>query len=423
MIKIGIIGLGYVGLPLACLFSKKYEVTGYDVNSVRVKEISEGNDSSGMMTGGKLREALDNGLSLTDNEADLRPCDVYIVAVPTPVNNRHIPDTRCLESASRTVGRVISRGNIVIYESTVYPGLTEELCLPIVEQESGLTLDVDFHAGYSPERINPGDKEHTVETIRKITSGSTPEAAGLVDRLYASVLKGGTYKAASIKVAEAAKVMENTQRDVNIAFMNEMAIIFGRMGIDTHEVINAAGTKWNFLPFKPGLVGGHCISVDPYYLIQRAEDYDFMPRLMIEARAVNEYMGQYVGEQVILALNRGGKCACGARILILGFTFKENCPDIRNTKVMTVYDTLRRYTDNVDVCDPWVDGSEASRIYGVDIIPDTAALAGKEYDAIVLCVRHKCFDDIDFKSIMAPGGVVYDVKGSVKNDGIKVYHL
>lgn len=413
--KIGIIGLGYVGLPLACLFAGKYEVVGYDLNTGRVDEINRGADSSGMMTNKQLEDALEGGLYCTCDMEALRPCNIYIVAVPTPVNERHIPDTGCLESASRTVGKVISRGDTVIYESTVYPGLTEELCLPIVERESGLKLNSDFFAGYSPERINPGDTKHTVENICKITSGSTPEAADRIDALYASVLKGGTYKAGSIKVAEAAKVMENTQRDINIAFMNEMAIIFNRIGIDTRDVIEAARTKWNFLPFEPGLVGGHCIGVDPYYLIQRAEDYDFMPRMMIEARAINEYMGRYVAEQVMMLLNRNGKCACGADILVMGFTFKENCPDVRNTKVVNVFDTLCHYTDNVTVYDPWADSNEVKLIYGIDIVSDISKIRGRQYDAIVLCVKHDCFENIELEDFTAPGCVVYDLKGGVKN--------
>lgn len=421
--KIGIIGLGYVGLPLACLFAKKYEVVGYDLNTGRVDEINRGADSAGMMTQEGLEEAFRNGLRCTDDAGMLKPCDVYIIAVPTPVNGRHIPDTACLESASRTVGKVISRGDTVIYESTVYPGLTEELCLPIIERESGLKLNTDFFAGYSPERINPGDTEHTVENICKITSGSTPEAADRIDALYASVLKGGTYKASSIKVAEAAKVMENTQRDINIAFMNEMAIILNRIGIDTHEVIEAASTKWNFLSFEPGLVGGHCIGVDPYYLIQRAEDYDFMPRMMIEARTINEYMGRYVAEQVMLLLNRNGKCACGANILVMGFTFKENCPDVRNTKVVNVFDTLCRYTDKVTVLDPWADRDEVKQIYGIDIVSDVSDIGDNRYDAIVFCVKHDCFETIDIESLEAPGCVVYDLKGGVKNRRTVTFRL
>lgn len=411
--KIGIIGLGYVGLPLACLFAKKYEVVGYDLNGRRVDEIMRGDDSSGMMTGRQLEEAFGRGMTCTSDEEMLRPCNVYIVAVPTPVNERHIPDTACLESASRTVGRVISRGDVVVYESTVYPGLTEELCLPVVERESGLRLNDDFMAGYSPERINPGDAEHTVENIRKITSGSSPEAADRIDALYASVLKNGTYKASSIKVAEAAKVMENTQRDVNIAFMNEMAIILGRMGISTHEVIEAAGTKWNFLHFEPGLVGGHCISVDPYYLIQRAEDYGFVPRLLTEARIVNEYMGRHVAEQVLDLMNRHDKCPHKSSILIMGFTFKENCPDIRNTKVATVVDTLSRYTDGITVYDPWADRNEVKRMFGIDIISDISETGNRKYDAIVSCVKHDCFNDIDIKALAAPDCVIYDLKGGL----------
>lgn len=412
--KIGIIGLGYVGLPLACLFARKYEVVGYDLSTGRVDEINRRADSAGMMTQEQLEEAFKRGLTCTDNIEMLRPCNIYIVAVPTPVNGRHIPDTACLESASRTVGKVISRGDTVIYESTVYPGLTEELCLPIIERESGLRLNTDFFAGYSPERINPGDTEHTVENICKITSGSTPEAADRIDALYASVLKGGTYKASSIKVAEAAKVMENTQRDINIAFMNEMAIILNRMGISTRDVIEAASTKWNFLPFEPGLVGGHCIGVDPYYLIQRAEDYDFMPRMMIEARAINEYTGRYVAEQVLELMNGHDKCPHKSNVLIMGFTFKENCSDIRNTKVATVVETLRRHSENVTVYDPWVCKDEARQAFGIDVAADISEIDSRRYDAIVFCVKHDCFNDTGIEALAAPGCVVYDIKGSMR---------
>ncbi|MDD6671671.1 MAG: nucleotide sugar dehydrogenase, partial [Prevotella sp.] len=345
--KIAVIGLGYVGLPLARLFSTKFPTKGYDKNSQRVKRLMEGHDDTLEVSDSLLSEAIsDYGFICTDDLEDIRDCNLYIVAVPTPVDIYNHPDLSPLIGASETVGKVISKGDVVIYESTVYPGVTEEVCVPVIEKISGLRFNEDFHAGYSPERINPGDKEHTVEKIKKVTSGSTPEVADYVDAIYNSVLLNGTHKASSIKVAEASKIIENTQRDINIALMNELAKIFNAMNIDTHEVLEAAGSKWNFIKMSPGLVGGHCISVDPYYLIQKAQVYGVMPRLMMSARQLNDGMGDYVGMQVIKLMNKKGILVKGAKILILGITFKENCPDIRNTKVVDIIHTLSEYTDD-----------------------------------------------------------------------------
>ena len=340
-IKIGIIGLGYVGFPLACLFAKKYSVVGYDIKEHRIQEINAGIDSTNEVSPDVLKVALANGMKCTTSLEDLKECNVYVVAIPTPVDDFYNPELMPLKNASITVGRVLKKGDYVIYESTVYPGVTEEVCAPILERVSGLKLNEDFFIGYSPERINPGDKVHTVENIPKITSGSTPEAAEVIDNLYNSVLKNGTHRASTIKVAEAAKVLENTQRDVNIAFMNEVAIVFNALGIDTTDVLKAAGTKWNFLNFSPGLVGGHCISVDPYYLIQRATSRGVVPRIMMEARRLNNTMGSYVAERVVRCLNLHNIAAYNAKILLLGFTFKENCPDVRNTKVIDIYNSLK----------------------------------------------------------------------------------
>ena len=337
--KIGIIGLGYVGFPLACLFAKKYNVVGYDIKESRINEINQGIDSTNEVAPDALKNALMNGMKCTNDLNDLKSCNVYIVAIPTPVDDFHNPELVPLKNASKIVGQVISKGDYVIYESTVYPGVTEEICSPILEEVSGLKLNEDFYIGYSPERINPGDKTHTVENIPKITSGSTPEAAEVIDNLYNSVLLNGTHKAPSIKVAEAAKILENTQRDVNIAFMNEIAIVFNALGIDTTDVLKAASTKWNFLNFSPGLVGGHCISVDPYYLIQRATSRGVVPRIMMEARRLNNTMGNYIAERVVRCMTLHNTSAFNAKILLLGFTFKEDCPDIRNTKVIDIYNS------------------------------------------------------------------------------------
>ncbi|MDY5849540.1 MAG: nucleotide sugar dehydrogenase [Prevotella sp.] len=408
--KIAVIGLGYVGLPLARLFSTKFPTKGYDKNSQRVKRLMEGHDDTLEVSDSLLSEAIsDNGFICTDDLEDIRDCNLYIVAVPTPVDIYNHPDLSPLIGASETVGKVISKGDVVIYESTVYPGVTEEVCVPVIEKISGLRFNEDFHAGYSPERINPGDKEHTVEKIKKVTSGSTPEVADYVDAIYNSVLLNGTHKASSIKVAEASKIIENTQRDINIALMNELAKIFNAMNIDTHEVLEAAGSKWNFIKMSPGLVGGHCISVDPYYLIQKAQVYGVMPRLMMSARQLNDGMGDYVGMQVIKLMNKKGILVKGAKILILGITFKENCPDIRNTKVVDIIHTLSEYTDDITVFDPWADKTNVKNVYNIDItneMPDDG-----DYDAIILAVGHSEFTSLDLHSIIRPKSIIYDVKG------------
>lgn len=408
-IKICVVGLGYVGLPLARLFSTKFQTVGFDINSRRVDALMQGHDDTLEVEDDLLRDAIDNhGFRCTSSLDDIRHCNVYVVAVPTPVDDNNRPDLKPLIGASDVVGKVISRGDIVVYESTVYPGVTEETCLPVVERVSGLRFNVDFYGGYSPERINPGDKEHRVETIRKVTSGSTPEAADLIDAMYNSVLINGTHKAPSIKVAEASKIIENTQRDVNIAFVNELSKIFNAMGIDTHDVLDAAASKWNFIRMQPGLVGGHCISVDPYYLIERSQLYGVLPRVMSNARRVNNSMGNYVANQTIRQMNLKGVPVKDARILILGFSFKENCPDIRNTKVVDIYTTLREYTSNITVYDPWVSSDHARAEYGVEV---QNTLPSGCYDAAVLAVAHNGFADLDMRSIVPQPGVVYDVKG------------
>ncbi|MDO4755047.1 MAG: nucleotide sugar dehydrogenase [Parabacteroides sp.] len=409
--KIAVIGLGYVGFPLACLFARKYQVIGFDIKESRINEINAGIDSTNEVSAEALSTALQNGLRCTNNLDDLKPCNVYIVAIPTPVDNFNNPKLHPLQKASESVGKVLSKGDYVIYESTVYPGVTEEICAPILEEVSGLKLNEDFFLGYSPERINPGDKEHTVENIPKITSGSTPEAAEVIDNLYNSVLLKGTHRAPTIKVAEAAKILENTQRDVNIAFMNEIAIIFNALGIDTTEVLKAAGTKWNFLNFSPGLVGGHCISVDPYYLIQRATSRGVVPRIMMEARRLNNTMGNYIAERVVRCMNLHNIAAYNAKVLLLGFTFKENCPDIRNTKVIDIYNTMKVYTQDVQIFDPWVSKEAAKQEYGVNIKTDERDLEIGEYDAVIYCVKHNCFDLLDLGALRKPNGVFYDVKG------------
>ena len=473
-----VIGLGYVGLPLARLFSTKYKTIGFDRNHNRVAEIMSGHDSTMEVDERLLKEAIEkNGFLCTSELEKIKECNIYIVAVPTPVDENNRPDLTPLIGASRTVGQVISPGDIVIYESTVYPGVTEEECIPIIEAESGLTYNKDFYAGYSPERINPGDKEHTVEKIKKVTSGSTPQVAEIVDNLYNSVLINGTHKAPSIRVAEASKIIENSQRDVNIAFMNELAKIFNAMGIDTRDVLEAASSKWNFIKMSPGLVGGHCISVDPYYLIQKAQVYGVLPRIMTSARRLNDGMGAYVAEQTIKCMNKKGVLVKDSRILILGITFKENCPDTRNTKVLDIYHTLSEYTRNITIYDPWANPDSVAREYGLTITPalpevaaardgavcevpaaDAGAGSGGElpagcacgevsaagagagsggelpaagagvcavaevpagaagaaagkYDAIILAVAHNQFKDLNYKALLAPNGIIYDVKG------------
>lgn len=409
-IRIAVIGLGYVGLPLARLFSTKYKTVGFDLNASRVQALMSGHDSTLEVDDALLKEAIDKyGFRCSSDINDIRDCNFYVVAVPTPVDENNHPDLKPLRGASETVGKVISKGDIVVYESTVYPGVTEDECLPVVERVSGLKFNKDFFAGYSPERINPGDKIHTVEKIIKVTSGSTPEVADIVDNVYNSVLENGTHKAPSIKVAEASKIIENSQRDVNIAFMNELAKIFNAMGIDTQDVIDAASSKWNFIKLSPGLVGGHCIGVDPYYLIQKAQVYGVMPRVMSDSRRLNDGMGAYVANQTIKYMNKKGVVVKDAKILILGITFKENCPDIRNTKVVDVYQTLREYTPNITICDPWANPAIVKEEYGLDII--NSVPEGARYDACILAVAHNEFRDINPRKIVKEGGVVFDVKG------------
>lgn len=408
--KICVIGLGYVGLPLARLFSTKFETIGFDVDKRRVDALMNCEDTTKEVDKQLLEDAIRNhGFRCTTEENDILDCNFYIVAVPTPIDEYNRPDLKPLQEASRVVGRVIKKDDIVVYESTVYPGMTEEECIPIVEEISGLEYNVDFFAGYSPERINPGDKKHTVETIKKVTSGSTKEVADIVDGIYNTVLINGTHKAPSIRVAEASKIIENTQRDVNIAFFNELAKICNAMGIDTHDVIDAASTKWNFIKLSPGLVGGHCISVDPYYLIQKAQVYGIMPRVMYDARKLNDGMGDYVANQVVKCMNKKGVLVKDASVLILGFTFKENCPDIRNTKVADIYHTLTEYTSNITVCDPHADADKVRSIYGISLEKE---IPSAKYDAIVLAVAHDEFKSITVSSLkMNSNSVVYDVKG------------
>ncbi|MDR2921449.1 MAG: nucleotide sugar dehydrogenase [Tannerella sp.] len=405
--NICVVGLGYVGLPLARLFSTKYKTIGYDINDRRVEELMAGHDSTCEISDELLRSALLGGFRCTSSIDDIRECNFYIVAVPTPVDIDNRPDLTPLVNASRMVGEIISKGDIVVYESTVYPGMTEEVCLPEVEKVSGLKLNIDFYAGYSPERINPGDKEHTIEKIKKVTSGSTPEVADAIDHIYNSVLINGTHKAPSIRVAEASKIIENSQRDVNIAFMNELAKIFNAMEIDTHDVIDAASTKWNFLKYTPGLVGGHCISIDPYYLIQKAQVYGILPRIMTAARRLNDGMGAYVANQVVKLMNKKGILVKDARILILGITFKENCPDIRNTKVVDIYATLQEYTDNITIYDPLANVETVEAEYNVRI---TNNKPDDKYDAVILAVAHKVFEGLDIDELLLNNAVVYDVK-------------
>lgn len=417
--KIAVIGLGYVGLPLAVEFSQKFSVVGFDLKSSRVAELRSGLDSTLEVSDESLREVLagknefassaDRGLFVTDDQEDLADTDVYIVTVPTPVDSNNRPVLIPLIKASETVGRYLKSGDIVVYESTVYPGCTEDDCVPVLEQTSGLTFNKDFFVGYSPERINPGDKKHTVTKIRKVTSGSTPDAAARIDELYKSVISAGTHLAPSIKVAEAAKVIENSQRDINIAFVNELAMIFNRMGIDTLDVLEAAGTKWNFLPFKPGLVGGHCIGVDPYYLAQKAEETGYHPEIILSGRRLNDNMGKYVASEVVKLLIKKNHCVKGAKVLMLGITFKENCPDIRNTKAVDIVYELQEYGVTVEVHDPWADPEEVEHEYGLACLPK---LNGNHYEGVVLAVAHKEFTSLDIKQLAScENAVVYDVKG------------
>ncbi|MGI0153058.1 Vi polysaccharide biosynthesis UDP-N-acetylglucosamine C-6 dehydrogenase TviB [Pseudidiomarina sp. WS423] len=407
-IKIAVIGLGYVGLPLAVEFGKKYPTIGFDINQKRVVELEQGHDFTLEVDAEELKQA--SQLTYSANTQDLEQANIYIVTVPTPINKFKQPDLTPLIKASETIGKTLKQGDIVIYESTVYPGATEEDCIPVLERVSGLTFNKDFFAGYSPERINPGDKEHRVTTILKVTSGSTPEVADFVDSLYASIIIAGTHKAESIKVAEAAKVIENTQRDVNIALINELAMIFNRMGIDTEAVLKAAGTKWNFLPFRPGLVGGHCIGVDPYYLTHKAESIGYHPEMILAGRRINDNMSRYVASEFIKALLQKGITVKGARVLIMGLTFKENCPDIRNTKVVDIMDELKQYGVNVDVYDPWVNAEEAQHEYGVTPVTELPKAA---YDGIVVAVAHHQFKQMGIdgmKALAKSEHVIYDLK-------------
>lgn len=411
--KICVIGLGYVGLPLARLFSTKYPTVGFDMNADRVKALMAGHDATLEVSDELLQSAIRNGLVCTSDIEAIRDCNFYVVAVPTPVDGNNNPDLTPLYKASETVGRVIAAGDIVVYESTVYPGVTEDECIPVVERVSGLRFNRDFFAGYSPERINPGDKLHTVEKIRKVTSGSTPETGRRIDAVYASVIEAGTHLAPSIKVAEAAKVIENSQRDINIAFVNELSKIFCRMGIDTADVLEAAATKWNFLPFKPGLVGGHCIGVDPYYLAQCAQRHGYNPEIILAGRRMNDGMGEYVASQVVKLMLKKGIQVLGSHILILGITFKENCPDVRNTKVVDIIRALREYNVNVTIYDPWANPGAVKREYGLDIETE---LPANRYEAIVLAVAHEKFRDIRIGELKAENAVVYDVKNMLPHE-------
>ena len=414
-IKIAVIGLGYVGLPLARLFSTKYETVGFDMNCARVDALMAGHDATLEVADDLLQSALKSGFRCTANIEDIRNCNFYVVAVPTPVDKHNNPDLTPLYKASETVGKVLGKGDIVVYESTVYPGVTEDECIPVVEQASGLKFNTDFFAGYSPERINPGDKQHTVEKIKKVTSGSTPETGKIINEVYASVIAAGTHLAPTIKVAEAAKVIENSQRDINIAFVNELSKIFTRMGIDTQDVLEAASTKWNFLPFKPGLVGGHCIGVDPYYLAQCAQTYGYNPEIILAGRRMNDSMGEYVANQVVKLMLKKGIQVLGADILMLGITFKENCPDVRNTKVLDIIRALQDYNVHITVYDPWASSVSVKREYGIDIVDELPTV---QYDAAVLAVAHEQFKEMNLKKWMKKQHVLYDVKGFWRKDEV-----
>jgi UDP-N-acetyl-D-galactosamine dehydrogenase len=407
--RIAVVGLGYVGLPLAVEFGKKRRVIGFDIDPERIAELRRGEDSTNEVEPTEFAEARQ--LLFTTDLEELRDCNVYIVTVPTPIDSAKRPDLRALLGASRTVGSVLSPGDIVVYESTVYPGCTEERCVPLLESESGLTFNRDFSVGYSPERINPGDKEHRLTTITKVTTGSNPQAAERIDAMYASIVTAGTYRAESIKVAEAAKVIENTQRDLNIALVNELAIIFNRLGIDTQSVLNAAGTKWNFLPFRPGLVGGHCIGVDPYYLTHKAEETGYHPQIILSGRRVNDAMGGYVASEMVKALLKRRINVAGAKVLVMGLTFKENCPDLRNTRIVDVVRELEDYGCQVDVHDPWVKNGKAYHEYGIDLVREPAA---GSYDGIILAVPHDCLCEGGaeaMRSFCKEESVFFDLKG------------
>jgi len=413
---IGVIGLGYVGLPLAVAFGNRFPTVGFDINAHRIAELESGRDSSLEVSSEELASVRD--LSYTSDAAALSRCNVYIVTVPTPIDSHKRPDLTPLVSASKTVGALLKAGDIVVFESTVYPGCSEEVCVPIMEEVSGLAFNRDFHVGYSPERINPGDKQNRLTTIVKVTSGSTPEAADFIDALYGEIIEAGTHKASSIRVAEAAKVIENTQRDVNIALINELALIFNRLGIDTLEVLEAAGSKWNFLPFRPGLVGGHCIGVDPYYLTHKAAEIGYHPEVILAGRRINDGMGAYVAEQVIKLMTRARIQVVDARVLILGLTFKENCPDLRNTRVVDIVEELQGYHARIDIHDPWADPEEATHEYGLQLVsqPERGA-----YDAVILAVAHEQFRDMGIEGIRAlcrPNAILYDVKSILPAEAV-----
>jgi len=407
-VKVAIIGLGYVGLPLAVEFGKKYPTVGFDINQTRVQELRDGNDFTLEVSAEELAESP--YISYASDVDDIKECNFYIVTVPTPIDEHKQPDLTPLIKASQMLGKIVNKGDIVVYESTVYPGATEEACLPEIEKVSGLVFNQDFYAGYSPERINPGDKEHRVTNILKVTSGSTPEVATFVDQVYASIITAGTYLASSIKVAEAAKVIENTQRDLNIALINELAVIFNKLDIDTEEVLKAAGTKWNFLPFRPGLVGGHCIGVDPYYLTHKAQAIGYNPEVILAGRRINDGMGEYVVTQLTKQMIKRSIQVNGANVLVMGLTFKENCPDVRNTKVVDILTELEDYNINVDVYDPWVNAEEAEHEYGVQVIEKPKAA---NYDAVIFAVAHhqfKALSEADIKAMLKDEHVIYDLK-------------
>ena len=410
-IKICVIGLGYVGLPLARLFSTKYPTVGFDMNARRCEALMAGHDATLEVSDELLQDAIKNhGLVCTSDIEAIRDCNFYVVAVPTPVDENNNPDLTPLYGASETVGKVIAPGDIVVYESTVYPGVTEDECIPVVEKVSGLKFNKDFYAGYSPERINHGDKLHTVEKIKKVTSGSTPEIGRLVNEVYSSVITAGTHLAPTIKVAEAAKVIENSQRDINIAFVNELSKIFTLMGIDTTDVLEAASTKWNFLPFKPGLVGGHCIGVDPYYLAQCAQRYGYNPEIILAGRRMNDGMGAYVADRVIKLMLKKGIQVLGSHILVLGFTFKENCPDVRNTKVVDIVKALKEYNLDITIYDPWANPAAVEREYGLTVV--NTLPEGQQFDAAIAAVAHREFDGLDITSVLKPLHVIFDVKST-----------
>jgi len=420
--KIAIVGLGYVGLPLAIEFAKKYRVTGFDIKEGRIRELLNGQDYTNEANIEELKAVLNkaggNGLYFTTTAEDLKTCNVFIITVPTPVDHFKSPDLKPLLYASELIGGVLKKNDIVIYESTVYPGCTEEDCVPVLEKYSGLKFNADFFCGYSPERINPGDKVNTLTKIMKVTSGSTPEVAAFVDELYKTIIEAGTYKAPSIKVAEASKAIENAQRDINISFVNELALIFDLIGIDTNDVLAAAGTKWNFLKYKPGLVGGHCIGVDPYYLAHKAESLGYQPQVILSGRRVNDNMGVFVANKVIKLMIKKGHSIAGSRALVLGITFKENCPDIRNSQVIDIYKELKQFGLNVDVYDPYAGKKEVSEQYNIDLIDNIDGIYADNilYDAIILAVSHAGFKDIDFKSITSPNTVIFDTKAVLNRD-------